>query len=119
VSNFLGNYCIVRRQWDRDALAIWFCQRKYNNQFFVAKPLALEFSEDRADGMPLPEPTLILPGPAMKEFYEQLRRSLELEGEAFIEAQTAIKTKDAHLADLQKVIERTFGLLERGARGDR
>lgn len=76
--NSIGNYCVVRREWSQDALAIWFGHRHGDNTFSVAKPLALEFVKDENKGFfQLPEPTLILPGPAMREFYEKLGQELE------------------------------------------
>jgi hypothetical protein len=114
MNSALGNYCVVRREWSRDALAIWFCQRQMNDQFSVAKPVQLEFVKEENNGFfQLPEPTLILPGPAMKEFYEGLGEQLELNGERFLEARTAIKKQDAHLEDMRKVLDRTLGMLER------
>lgn len=112
MENRLGNYCVVRRQWDRDAMAIWFCQRRMDQTYAVAKPLQLEFMQADTTGFfQLPEPTLILPGPAMKEFFEQLGQELEYQGERFLEARSTIKAQDANLADLRKYLDKTFGLL--------
>ncbi len=114
MDNTLGNHCIVRREWHRDSLAIWFCQRQGNDHYAVAKPLQLEFiKEEKGSFFELPEPTLILPGLAMKEFYFSLGEQLELNGERFLEARTALKKQDAHLEDLRKNLDRAFGLLER------
>lgn len=110
--NAIGNCCVVRREWHRDAMAIWFCQRHGDNHFSVAKPLALEFVKDERSGFfQLPEPTIILPGPAMREFYENLGQELESQGERYLEARSTIKAQDANLADLRKYLDKTFGLL--------
>jgi len=93
-------------------MAIWFCQRQMNDQFAVAKPVQLEFVKDERSGFfQLPEPTLVLPGPAMKEFYEKLGQELEYQGERFLEARSTIKAQDANLADLRKYMDRAFELL--------
>lgn len=113
--NDLGNYCVVRREWHRDAMAIWFCQRHGNDQFSVAKPVNLEFVKDERNGFfELPEPTLILPGPAMREFYEKLGRELEGQGERYLEARSTIKAQDANLADLRKYLDKALDVIQQG-----
>lgn len=113
LNNTLGNDCIVRREWHTDSMAIWFCQRDGNNRFATAKPLQLEFVKEEPGGFfQLPEPTLILPGRAIKEFYEALSHQLEMNGERFLEARSTIKAQDANLADLRKIVDRAFNILE-------
>ncbi len=108
----LGNYVIVRREFHRDGFAFWFCNRDTNGKIGVAKPTELEYVE-HSEGFALPDPTMYLPSHVAKDFYEGLTQQLKYQGEQFMEAHTAIKTKDENLADLRKILDRTLGLLER------